>query len=151
MPKSRQRITFTGFRSPLNGQRGLTLIETLVALGILAAVAVVYLASVSTSSRGVIINQEKVTGESLAKSQMESIRRQAYDGVHNPPVYATITIPQDAASKGYSIVTPITAQRMDPRGDGTANDDGLQKIIVTITHNGKTVFTLEGYKCFAGQ
>lgn len=143
-------MAFTGLRRAQNGQRGLTLIEVLIALGILGAVAVVYLASMSTSSTAVMVNQEQVTGENLAKSQMEYIKRQAYDAVNDPPVYNK-TIPQDMLDQGYDIVMPITAQRMNPKLDDPNNDDGLQKITITVTHNGEKVYTLEGYKCFTGQ
>lgn len=141
MPKSQQRITFTGFLSPLNGQRGLTLIETLIALAILAAVAVVFLVGMTTSTRGVTVTQEQVSGESLAKSQMESIKQQAY---RVDQLYTKLD--QDQIPIGYDI--GIMVQPMNPRGDTTHNDDGLQRITITITHGGKTVFTLEGYKRF---
>ncbi len=130
-----------------NRQQGMTLIEVLIALGILAAVATVYLASMTTNSRAVIINQEQVTGENLAKAQMESIMRQPYDAV-SPPEYAEI----DAAQipDGYDI-NAISVELMNPKGDAATNDDGLQKITITITRGEKTVFTLEGYKYFTGE
>jgi prepilin-type N-terminal cleavage/methylation domain-containing protein len=141
MPKSQQRITFTGFLSSLNGQRGLTLIETLIALAILAAVAVVFLVGMTTSTRGVIVTQEQVSGEGLAKSQMESIKQQDY---RVDQLYTKLD--QAQIPTGYDI--GIMVQPMNPRGDTTHNDDGLQRITITITHGGKTVFTLEGYKRF---
>jgi prepilin-type N-terminal cleavage/methylation domain-containing protein len=126
-----------------NTERGMTLVEVLIALGILSAVAVVFLAAMSTSTKAVIVGQEQVSAEGLAKSQMESIQQQAYraDGLYTK-------LSQIPA--GYAIPQP-TVVRLDPQQDHTGNDQGLQKIIVTITHGGKTVFTLEGYKCKIGQ
>jgi type II secretion system protein I len=145
MNKSRQRA-LTAFCSAHHARQGLTLIEVLIALGILAAVAVVFLASMSTSSRAVIIHQEQVNAEGLAKSQMEAIKLRAYDN-NNPPNYDAAKLANIPAD--YDI--DIDAVRMDPRGDGTAIDDGLQEITVTVTHKGDPVFTLEGYKCLIGQ
>jgi hypothetical protein len=44
---------------------------------------------------------------------------------------------------GYDIA--ISAARLNPKGDDPTNDDGLQKITVTVTR-GEDTFTLEGYK-----
>lgn len=127
-----------------NAERGLTLIEVLIALGIFAAVATTFLFSMSTSTKAVITTQEHVSAESLAKSQMEYIKHQDY---RVDMLYTKLDIPADYA--GYNIV--ITGQRMNPRGDSAGNDDGIQLIRIAITRGGKTVFTLEGYKRFSSQ
>jgi prepilin-type N-terminal cleavage/methylation domain-containing protein len=147
----RRRIAFIGFRSALSNERGMNLIEVLVALGILAAVAVTFLLGMSTSSKAVVTNQEQIAAEDIAKSQMESVQRQTYDADHNPPQYAKLDPADLPAVSGYTVDDiQITAVRMDPNGDGTANDDGLQKITVTIYRGTRVVFSLEGYKCFTG-
>jgi type II secretory pathway pseudopilin PulG len=127
----------------------MNLIEVLVAMGILSAVAVTFLLGMSTSSKAVVTNQQHVAAEGLAKSQMESIQRQPYDTVHNPPQYALLD-PSEIPT-GYSI--EITAERLYPLTVHTGGDEGLQKITVSVlsVREGRTVFTLEGYKCFTGQ
>ncbi len=142
MNKRRQQVAFPAFGPARNGERGLTLIEILVALGILAAVAVVFLVGMATSSKAVMVSQERVTVDSLAKSQMESIKSWEYDDDNNPPQYQSAKLTD--IPTGYDIT--ITAARLDPKGNGTDNDDGLQEITVTVTHGGETVFTLVGYK-----
>jgi prepilin-type N-terminal cleavage/methylation domain-containing protein len=140
MNKRRQQVAFPAFGPARNGERGLTLIETLVALAIVAAVAVVFLVGMATSSRAVMVSQERVAFDSLAKSQMEYIKSQAYDDNLNPPQYTKLTnIPA-----GYDIT--ISAARLNPKGDDLTNDDGLQEITVTVTRDDETVFTLVGYK-----
>jgi prepilin-type N-terminal cleavage/methylation domain-containing protein len=142
MNKRRQQVAFPAFGPARNGERGLTLIEILVALGILAAVAVVFLIGMSTSSKAVMVSQESVTADSLAKSQMEYIKSQPYDDDlnHNPPQYTKLTnIPA-----GYDIT--ITAARLNPDNDATDDDDGLQQITVTVTRDGETVLEVSGYK-----
>ncbi|MGA7677255.1 MAG: type II secretion system protein [Dehalococcoidia bacterium] len=130
-----------------SGQRGLTLIETLIALTILAAIGGVFLVGMTTSSRALIVNKDNIIAESLAKSQMEYVKNQPYDDDlnHNPPQYLKLEDIPD----GYDII--ITPARLNPKGDDPTNDDGLQEITITITRGEKTVFTLEGYKCFIGQ
>jgi prepilin-type N-terminal cleavage/methylation domain-containing protein len=142
--KRQQQAAFPASGQARNGERGLTLIEVLVALSILAAVSTTFLLGMTTSSKAVMVNKEQITAESLAKSQMEYIKRQDYR-VDQP--YDKLE--QDQIPSGYDI--EFAVERLDPRGDGTDNDDALQKITITIACNGETTFTLEGYKCFIGQ
>lgn len=120
----------------------MTLIEVLIALAILAAVAVVFLLGMSVSTKGVIVSQERVSVDNLAKSELEYVKSSPYDDTHIPPIYAVdpnFTIPQS-----YGVA--VAAQRLDPKLDGTGNDDGIQQITVTVTRNGLTAFSLVGYK-----
>jgi prepilin-type N-terminal cleavage/methylation domain-containing protein len=142
MNKRRQQVAFPPFGPMRNGQQGLTLIEILIALGILAAVAVIFLVGMSTSSKAVMVSQNSVAAESLAKSQMESIKSCEYDYDNNPPQYQSAKLTD--IPTGYDIT--ITAARLNPKGDDPTNDDGVQEITVTVTHGGETVFTLVGYK-----
>ena len=134
--------------SARSGQQGLTLIEVLLAVGILAAVAVTFLMAISTSTKASMVNNEQITAEGLAKSQIEFIKRQPYDAI-GAIDYTELDAAQVPA--GYDIV--IVAELMNPRGDGEHNDDGLQMITINIvrTHDGATLYTLQGYKCFIGQ
>jgi prepilin-type N-terminal cleavage/methylation domain-containing protein len=140
--KRRQQVAFPASGTARNGERGLTLIEVLVALGILAAVAVVFLLGMSTSSKAVMVSQEAVAVDSLAKSQMEYVKSQPYDADHNPPQY--LKLADEDIPDGYDII--ITPARLDPDYDGFMDDDGLQEITVNVTRNGETAFELVGYK-----
>ena len=144
MKKTGQWVTLECLGSARNAERGLTLIEILVALGILAAVAVVFLLGMSTSSKAVMVSQEAVAVDSLAKSQMEFIKSQPYDDTI-PIEYTKLADIPD----GYDI--EIVAARLDPGEDGFGNDDGLQEITVTVTHDGETAFELVGYKVNTGE
>lgn len=141
MTKSRWPRTFRGLHSILKAEQGFNLIEVLIGLAILALVGGVFLIATSTASRAVIVGQEQVSAEGLAKSQMESIKQEPYS---EDQLYTKLAqIPA-----GYDI--QIAVERLDPRVDMTGTDQGLQKIIITVTHLGQTAFTLEGYKCFTG-
>lgn len=140
MKRGRQPAIIVARNFVHNDERGMTLVEVLVALAILAAVAGVFLTAISTTSKAVMVGQEHVSAESLAKSQMESIQQQNY---REDLQYDTITPPTT-----YAI--DINVVLLDPRMDQKGDDQDLQKIIITVTHLGKTVFTLEGYKCNIG-
>ncbi|MCX6010173.1 MAG: type II secretion system protein [Chloroflexi bacterium] len=139
MNASQEKRTVPRSDSLTGSQLGMTLIEILVALGILAAVAVVFLLGMSTSSKAVMVSQKNVAAESLAKSQMENTKAQQYQLPPYPtPPYSKIAIPQDLANQGYDVA--IVAEPLHPP------DDGIQRITVTVTRNGETAFTLVGYK-----
>jgi len=131
MNKTRVRIAASALKQD-RGERGMTLVETLVALAIFGLVAGVFLAGLYVSSKSVMVSQERVAAESLAKSQMESIKALDYDTSYSP------TVPPDLP-QGYAIgiaVEPV---------DGIPTEQ-LQKITVTVTRNGDGVFTLVDYK-----
>lgn len=138
-----QRAARKGSGSAQNGQQGLTLIEILVAMGILAAVAVTFLLGMSTSSKAVMVSQERVAVDSLGKSQMEYVKSSAYDETNNPPVYGID--PNLILPPGYSVLTAAARINADP-GNDPNEDDGIQRITVTVTHDGETAFTVVGYK-----
>jgi prepilin-type N-terminal cleavage/methylation domain-containing protein len=147
MSKCRQWMAFTGCRSADNDERGMTLIEVLIALGILAAVAVVFLLGMTASARAIMVSQNSVAVDSLAKSQMERIKSWEYDATNNPPDYQAAKL-ADIPS-GYD--TTISAVRLDPDEDGLDDDDGLQEITVAVTRDGETAFALVGYKVNQGE
>jgi len=121
----------------LRGQRGIGFIETLVALAILGAIAVVFLSGLTTASRATFIADEQTTAESLARGQMEWVKHASYVEDAQPQ-YSPASIPSGGDYVNYSVV--ITAEPLhDP-------DDGIQKITVAIKHSDKTIIVLESYK-----
>jgi len=137
---------WSGFSLARDGERGVSLLETLVALSIVGAVAAVFLAGLSTSSKAVIVSQERVNAESLAKSQMEYVKAQAYDAENNPPQYDKL--PDEDIPAGYDIVN--TAVRLDPKEEGDGADYSIQEVTVEIYRgegeDSKLLLTLVGYK-----
>jgi type II secretory pathway pseudopilin PulG len=123
---------------------GIALIETLVAMGIISVVAVAYLMGMSATSKAIMISEERVTAENLAKSQIEYIRSQPYDDVNNPPLYSPEMMSIDDIQNGYDV--DIQTERVNPLGGSTDIDVGLQKLTVVIYHSGTEVFRLEGYR-----
>ncbi len=147
MKKNRKQIA-SGSSLSESGQRGMTLIEVLIALAILAAVAVVFLLGLTTSSRGVMVSQKSVSAESLAKSELEYVKsfsttnyraaEWAYQLPSNPPQWEPgRTLPEGYS--GYSV--EVTASFVP----GHNPDDGIQKITVIVKQGGTPALTLVGY------
>ncbi|MFC1932529.1 prepilin-type N-terminal cleavage/methylation domain-containing protein [Chloroflexota bacterium] len=132
-------------RRLFRGQRGISLIETVIALALLGLIGVAFLSGLITSSRTVAMSQEIVTVESLAKSQMEHIKSQDYimvvdyDPVTN--YYEKLDIPADLASQyDIEIMSPETIIAPD------LGPFELQSITVVIKRNGKGVLTMSIYR-----
>ena len=118
------------------------MIEVLAGLAILAMVGVTFLSAMVVSTKAALIADERTTAESLSQAQLEYVIQCDYDDTNVPPQYevdGNITVP-------YSYSIEIDAERLDPYGDGTENDDGVQKITVRIYHDSKLVTATEGYK-----
>jgi hypothetical protein len=82
----------------------------------------------------------QTTAQNLAEGQMEYVRSQSYDGVNDPPVYQVMT----GVPAAYSIT--CEAERLDPDEDGLDDDDGLQKVVVTVDYKDITAIIIESYK-----
>jgi prepilin-type N-terminal cleavage/methylation domain-containing protein len=115
---------------------GFTLLETLVALTIFGMVAVIFLMGLSVSSKALMVSQDRVNAESIAKSQMEDTKAQTY--VAEASSYPEITLTSDLINQGYDIA--VDANPLN------SPDDGLQKITIDVSKNGEVLFTLIGYK-----
>jgi prepilin-type N-terminal cleavage/methylation domain-containing protein len=125
----------------LNSQKGFSLVEVLLAMVLVGILGTAVPSALSGANRATMIANEHTTAESLARSQMDYVQNQPYDSVNATPVYALIpNIPAP-----YSIVMPM-AQRLDPEGNGTADDDGLQQITVAVKNGGTVIYTLVDYK-----
>jgi len=122
----------------IKNEKGIGLIEVLIALAILGIVAAAFLSGLATASRALIIADERTTAESLAKSQMEYVKGQSYADSYDD------SVPSDYTDAGYS--APIVVEPLPDPNDPGNDLVGIQKITVTVSHHGKEVITLEGYK-----
>ena len=130
--RSERLPTLAGLvRAVAGGQKGAGLVEVLVAVAVLGVTLVVFLAAIATGSVGVATTEERVTGENLARSQLEYTKSQTY--LTAPASYATVTPPT-----GYAVSAEATSI--------AGADSFIQKITVTITRDGETVVTVEDFK-----
>jgi Tfp pilus assembly protein PilV len=107
-------------------------VEALIAVGILGLALTALLSAVSTGSMAVSRTEERVTAENLARSQLEYIKSQPYQPL--PASYATVTPSPD----DYAVAVTTDAV---PGGDGS-----IEKIVVTVTRNGKELLVVEDYR-----
>lgn len=149
-------------------QKGLSLVEVLIALAILGVVAVVFLSSLATSSKATIIADERTNAESLTRSELEYIKSQpfseapwsyivsttGYSTNSNYPSWWDATDPDfhklPAEYTGYS--ANVTAEGYDANGDGH-DDTGIWQITVQVYHSENPnpddrVLTTTTYKVF---
>ena len=138
---------------------GFTLIEVLIALALFAIIAIVFAGGLFTASKAVTTADVRTRAESLARTQMESVKEQGYEEAPDGGVYNYTKI--SGIAPGYSICSlnrmgvPVNCGASDPviaipwdSGNNTAvpTDNGLQKITLVIMHDDREVITLEGYK-----
>ncbi len=117
-------------------ESGAMLVETLVALALVGTVVISFLSGLATASKVTVVTDEHSTAESLARTQMEYVKKATY--VPDATTYAAAPIPDDISYTAYTV--EITAAALnDP-------DDGIQKITLTIKRGGNAVTILECYK-----
>ena len=114
------------------GQKGVGLAEAIVAVAITAIAITGLLSALSTGSLAVRRIDRRVTAENLARAQLEDTKSQPY--IIAPASYAIISPLPD----GYSITAEGSAL--------AGGDDDIQKVTVTVVHNGETAAVLEDYK-----
>lgn len=110
-------------------EKGMTILETAIALALLGIVGVFIFYGLTTTSRAVFIARERTTALSLAQSQTEYVNSLDYSAEYSP---APIPPGEDYAAYSASITSVL--------------DGGIQKITVTIRHHDRPVITLESYK-----
>lgn len=132
---SRARRVFQG-RS-----RGFTLIEVVIAIALLGMIGVAVLTALSTASMALIIADRRATAESLARTQMESIKNQGYIDY------------SESGHDDYDLIPTLEGYEIEPVGV-LRLEVGLQKITVIVNYHivggeNKMIdrqFTLEDYK-----
>jgi type II secretory pathway pseudopilin PulG len=125
----RQRLARVKNRA--QGQTGLGLVETLVAVAILGTSVVAFVAALSAGSIAVGEQDEEVVAQGLAQTQLEYTKSYPYDP--EATTYPTVDTPE-----GYVIAVGVA-----PIPD---TDADIQKITVTISRESENLITVENYK-----
>ena len=130
----------------MRGERGFSLIETVIALGIFAAIGVAFLAAVTTSTKATGQLDRGVQAEALARSYLEAIKECPF----------TATTTYDACSFVISIVVPdqfVVSTDIDCSTDGGFNwvetcvgDETFERITVGVSHGSRPVLGMTTYK-----
>ena len=115
-----------------NLQRGNSLVETLVALGLLGGIGISFLTALASGSTSANITGGQATARNLAQVQLEDTKRLAY--VTAPTTYPT-TVPPP---KGYSVSCEALAIP-------DTNDD-VQRLRVTVYRGEDILLVAENLK-----
>jgi len=113
------------------GQKGIGLVETLVAIAILGVTAVTFMTALSAGSVSVNTLKQQATGQELARTQMETIKASSYDVTGDS--YTAI-----AAPDGYDINIETDSN--------IYSDTDIQTITVEVNYDNQTVTKLENFK-----
>ena len=112
-------------------EKGFALVESLIAVAVMGTAIVALLAALSTGSIAVTVVEEKVTVDGIARSQLEYTQSLPFQVA--PATYSTIAPPA-----GYG----VTAEAFPVAGA----DADLQKVVVTVYHQGAPVLAADAYK-----
>jgi len=142
---------------PFRGQRGLTLVEVLVAVVILAAIGVAFITSMNTAYKSVGVLDEKTQAKALAHSQLEQMKNAPYpveEPFYGTDVYpVTVDLPTQ-----YSMLINVVPPTCIGEADNCTPLEELlggsvttiQEIKVSIFRTGsegdRPVFSLSCYK-----
>ncbi len=121
-------------------QRGFTLFEVLVAVGILGLIGVGLLNALDTNSRAVGILDEQVVATSLATASFEAISNSTYSTDYTDLVN-NITKPA-----GYDVDVSYHFSVDGTSWNATYDGQTLQKITIVVLHQGKPVLSMCTYK-----
>jgi type II secretory pathway pseudopilin PulG len=125
----RQRLA--RIKNRAQGQMGLGLVETLVAVAILGTSVVAFVAALSAGSIAVGDQDEEVVAQGLAQTQLEYTKSYPYDP--EATTYPTVATPE-----GYVISVDVASI--------PDTDADIQKITVTISRESEDLITIEDYK-----
>jgi len=128
----------------ITGQKGLTLIEVLIAIALLGMIAVPFLTALSTSSEGIIIADEKTTAESLVRSEMEYVKNSPYNSTGFS--YDISTTPDEPPSWDSSHALDDRYAGYSVNVTGVPIDLHIQNITVEVYHGNESVLTTSTYK-----
>jgi prepilin-type N-terminal cleavage/methylation domain-containing protein len=115
-----------GTNNKMKSEKGISLIEVLVALAILSIISASFLGGVATTSTARVTADERSSAKILAENLMEGIKKQSYAASY------VVTIPEEFA--GYSANLTVT------------NLNNIQKLKIAIVHRSRGVLALESYK-----
>lgn len=102
-----------GVRDRRGDQRGLSLLELVVALGILSVALLPFLSSLATASRGVNLNRHRLEAVEVLVLAAEQTRAGLEDGaIAEPPAPVTETL------AGYAGTEFVVVRTLEPVGQG---------------------------------
>jgi hypothetical protein len=135
------RFSFSG------DQKGIGLIESLVAASIVGAIGVAFMSALFTGHKSVGILDEQVQAEILVRSQIEYIKSSPYDEGGNYPI--AVELPSQYSmninvTSPTCIGTPDNCVTLEELVGGPVTT--IQEITVSVYHGGNSVLSVACYK-----
>ena len=128
-------------------ERGESLVEILVSVAIIAIVLTAFLSALSAGAFSVAVVHKRVTAQNLARAQLECIQDHPYISGAAPISYTTACTATQLSA--YPIDLSISYWHA-PTETFTStpglDEEGMQWITITISHDGEQVFAIEKYK-----
>jgi len=115
----------------LNSQKGIGLVETLMAVAILGTAVVAFVAALSVGSLTASEQNRETTAQGLAQTQMEYTKNYPYAA-------GAVTYPALTAPATYSVTIAVVAV--------PGADTNIQKVTVTVFKEGISVLAISDYK-----
>ena len=112
-------------------EKGVALVESLVAVAILGTTVVALIISLATGSIAIRETDQEVVVQSLARTQLEYIKGYTYDP--DATTYPTVSTPP-----GYTISVGVSST--------PDADPDIQKVTANISRDGELILTIEDYK-----
>lgn len=113
------------------GEKGMTLVESLVAIAMLGGGVLTLVLAMSSGALALQENDQESIAQGLARTQLEYVKNYTYDP-------GATSYPAVSAPEGYSIVVGVTAV------PGT--NSNIQKITANVIRDGVIIMTAEDYK-----
>ena len=138
----------------LQGQKGIGLLETLIAVAILGAIGVSLLTALDTNARATRTLDEHVVATNLATAYIEAIKAWEYQEDYpkdQPPLDSIIIPPQYDINVNITFSSDGTTEDgitwVDEYLDGEGKERTIQKLAVTVSREGgKPVLTICAFK-----
>ncbi|MBI4185982.1 MAG: type II secretion system protein [Chloroflexi bacterium] len=124
----------------LREQSGISLLEILIALGILAAIGVAFLSGLNTNSKAAGTLDEQVVATNLATAYLENIRQSTYAATY-PNAGDNITVPFQ-----YNVAINTAFSTDGTTWVGPYANQTLQKITIIISRQGRLVLSVCTFK-----
>ncbi len=112
-------------------ERGITLVESIVAIAILGGGVLTLVLTMSGGALAVRENDQQAIAQGLARTQLEYVKNLSYDP-------GATTYPAVSAPDGYGISVVVT----EVSGGGP----DIQKITANVIRDGAVIMTAEDYK-----
>ena len=112
-------------------QRGVGMVETIIAVAILGTAVVAFVSALSAGSIAVRWGDEQAVANRLVRTQLEYTKSLPYDA--GATTYTAVDTPE-----GYTISVQVSSI------PGT--DEDIQKVTVSVIREAEAILTIEDYK-----